>query len=252
MVGLFFCLFLNIFLDLENDSRRRIEFLNSVCYTLNENDNYNQFQIKRHQRKEIIMTAEVVTYMASNQNMEQRIQFELVAQCAPFLKGMRTASVLNVEKSWVRKLYRLIEGTDISCRILVVRGERCLALFYRKHELAERFSVQEVREFLMEYGYEEEELERKITRLSMRMNRYSKNEIAFPHEIGVFLDYPLKDVKAFIKNNGKRSLLTGYWKVYHNPERARLTFLAYDKAKDSAVNEFLIGKSVSEIAKVSA
>lgn len=198
------------------------------------------------------MTAEVVTYMTLNQNKSKRVQFELVMQCAPFLKGMRTASVLNIEKGWVRELYRLIEPTDISCRILVVRKNRCLALFYRKEGLKEALSAREVREFLLKYGYEDEELDKDITRLSVRMNRYSKEEIAFPHEIGVFLDYPLEDVKAFIKNNGKESLLTGYWKVYHNPERARLTFLAYDKATDSAVNEFLIGKNVSEIAKMSA
>lgn len=198
------------------------------------------------------MTAEAVTYMISDQNREQRMQFELVVQCAPFLKGMRKASVLNIEKGWVRELYRLLESTDISCRILVVRKNRCLALFYRKEELRKVLSEQEVRQFLLEYGYEDQELEQNITRLSARMNRYSKEEIAFPHEIGVFLDYPLEDVKAFIKNNGKRSLLTGYWKVYHNPERARLMFHAYDKAKDSAVNEFLIGKAVSEIARMSA
>lgn len=198
------------------------------------------------------MTAEVITYMTLNQDQNQRMQFELVTQCAPFLKGMRKASVLNIEKEWVRELYRLLEPTDISCRILVVRKNRCLALFYRKDGLKEALSARKVRQFLLEYGYEDEELDKDITRLSARMNRYSKEEITFPHEIGVFLDYPLEDVKAFIENNGKKSLLTGYWKVYHNPERARLTFLAYDKAKDSAVNEFLIGKDVSEIAKISA
>ena len=75
------------------------------------------------------MTAEIVTCMALDQNRGKRLQFELVAQCAPFLKGMRRASVLNIEKEWVRELYRLIGPTDISCRILVVRRSRCLALF---------------------------------------------------------------------------------------------------------------------------
>ena len=54
------------------------------------------------------MTAEIVTCMALDQNRGKRLQFELVAQCAPFLKGMRRASVLNIEKEWVRELYRLI------------------------------------------------------------------------------------------------------------------------------------------------
>ena len=178
------------------------------------------------------MTVEVLTYMAADSNREQRIAFALVAQCAPFLKGMRTASVLNIEKGWVRDLYRMINTTDISCRILAVKKESCLALFYREDEDGEPL--------------------RAVTRLSARMNRYAKGEIPFPHEMGVFLGYPLEDVKGFIQNGGRGSLFTGYWKVYHDPERARLTFLAYDKAKDSAVNEFLTGKNIREIARMSA
>ena len=198
------------------------------------------------------MTAEVLTYMAADSNREQRIAFALVAQCAPFLKGMRTASVLNIEKGWVRDLYRMINTTDISCRILAVKKESCLALFYREDELKEMLAAQEIRQFLREHGYEDGEPLRAVTRLSARMNRYAKGEIPFPHEMGVFLGYPLEDVKGFIQNGGRGSLFTGYWKVYHDPERARLTFLAYDKAKDSAVNEFLTGKNIREIARMSA
>ncbi len=109
---------------------------------------------------------------------------------------------------------------------------------------------EKVRRFLGGYGYAHGEPDKDIARLCERMNLYSRKKIPFPHEIGVFLDYPLEDVKAFIRNNGRESLLTGYWKVYHAPERARLIFSAYDKARDSAVNEFLIGKDIKEIAKI--
>lgn len=196
------------------------------------------------------MTAEIIAYMASSQNMERRIQFELAAHCAPFLKGMRRASVLNVEEEWAECLQRLLEPTDITCRILPARRERCLALFYREGELGKMLKEEKVRRFLGGYGYAHGEPDKDIARLCERMNLYSRKKIPFPHEIGVFLDYPLEDVKAFIRNNGRESLLTGYWKVYHAPERARLVFSAYDKARDSAVNEFLIGKDIKEIAKI--
>lgn len=195
------------------------------------------------------MTAEVMAYLAFEQDMERRMEFSLVMQCAPFLKGMRTASILNVDKEWVRGLYRLFESTDISCRILVVRKEKCLVLFYRKTELEKVFADGEVRRFLKGYGYEGQKLSQSITQLSMRMELYVKGKMDFPHEMGIFLDYPLEDVKAFIKNGGRKSILTGYWKVYHDLERAGLTFLAFDKAKDSAVNEFLSGKHICDIVK---
>ena len=196
------------------------------------------------------MTAEIIAYMASSQNLERRIQFELAAHCAPFLKGMRRASILNVEEEWAECLQRLLEPTDITCRILPARRERCLALFYREGELGKMLKEEKVRRFLGGYGYAHGEPDKDIARLCERMNLYSRKKIPFPHEIGVFLDYPLEDVKAFIRNNGRESLLTGYWKVYHAPERARLVFSAYDKARDSAVNEFLIGKDIKEIAKI--
>ena len=49
-----------------------------------------------------------------------------------------------------------------------------------------------------------------------------------------------------------RNLFSGYWKVYNNPGRAKMIFWAYDKAKTSAVNEYLIGKSIRDIAYVAA
>lgn len=195
------------------------------------------------------MTAEVLTYMAANQSVEKRMQFELVVQCAPFLKGMRTASMLNIKRAWIQGLCRLLEPAEISVKILVAGEEKCLVMFYRRERLLRLLSAKEVRRFLMDYGYDGGGLDKDISRLSGRMELYSEEKITFPHEVGVFLDYPLEDVKAFIKNNGKGSIFTGYWKVYHNPYWAGLTFSAYDKARDSAVNEFLIGKNIDEIVR---
>ena len=50
------------------------------------------------------MTAEIIAYMAFEQDMERRMEFSLVMQCAPFLKGMRAASILNVERHWIGDL----------------------------------------------------------------------------------------------------------------------------------------------------
>ena len=42
--------------------------------------------------------------------------------------------------------------------------------------------------------------------------------------------------------------MTGYWKVYSDPAGARMVFKEFDRAKNCAVNEFLTGKSIREIA----
>ena len=46
----------------------------------------------------------------------------------------------------------------------------------------------------------------------------------FPHEIGLFLGYPLGDVIGFIENHGQNCLCSGVWKVYTNPEAAAGAF----------------------------
>lgn len=195
------------------------------------------------------MTAEVISYMMADREGTERMRFEIVSQCAPFLKGMKAASLLNIGRENVRELFGMMEGTGVSFRILPARRERWLALFYRKEELEKALSQREAWGLLSEYGYAEKDAERILARLFMRMFWYSRGEIAFPHEIGVILGYPVRDVRTFISRNGQGSLFTGYWKVYHNPVQAGIAFFAYDKAKDSAVNEFLSGKTIQEIAR---
>lgn len=51
----------------------------------------------------------------------------------------------------------------------------------------------------------------------------------FPHEIGLFLGYPLGDVIGFIENHGQNCLCCGVWKVYTNPEAAAGAFRKFSK-----------------------
>ena len=46
----------------------------------------------------------------------------------------------------------------------------------------------------------------------------------FPHEIGVFLGYPLSDVVGFIENSGRNFTCCGCWKAYGDPQAAQRHF----------------------------
>ena len=180
------------------------------------------------------------------------LQVQLILQCAPFLKGIKIACILNITEENSRELYEILEGTGIKFKILTRNHGKCLVLLYRRESFSRYLKRTDVREFLGSYGYEDVEPEKMLERLSKRVCQYSDGEICFPHEIGAFLDYPIDDVKCFIEKDGKDSLFSGYWKVYNNPGRAKMIFWAYDKAKTSAVNEYLIGKSIRDIAYVAA
>ena len=198
------------------------------------------------------MSKEVVSYMLSGMDNMKSLQVQLILQCAPFLKGIKIACILNITEENSRELYEILEGTGIKFKILTRNHGKCLVLLYRRESFSRYLKRTDVREFLGSYGYENVELEKMLERLSKRVCQYSDGEICFPHEIGAFLDYPIDDVKCFIEKDGKDSLFSGYWKVYNNPGRAKMIFWAYDKAKTSAVNEYLIGKNIRDIAYVAA
>lgn len=198
------------------------------------------------------MSKEVVSYMLSGMDNMKSLQVQLILQCAPFLKGIKIACILNITEENSRELYEILEGTGIKFKILTRNHGKCLVLLYRRESFSRYLKRTDVREFLGSYGYEDVEPEKMLERLSKRVCQYSDGEICFPHEIGAFLDYPIDDVKCFIEKDGKDSLFSGYWKVYNNPGRAKLIFWAYDKAKTSAVNEYLVGKSIRDIACIAA
>ena len=198
------------------------------------------------------MSKEVVSYMLSGMDNMKSLQVQLILQCAPFLKGIKIACILNITEENSRELYEILEGTGIKLKILTRNHGKCLVFLYRHDSFSRYLKRTDVREFLGSYGYEDVEPEKMLERLSKRVCQYSDGEICFPHEIGAFLDYPIDDVKCFIEKDGKDSLFSGYWKVYNNPGRAKLIFWVYDKAKTSAVNEYLVGKSIRDIACIAA
>ena len=76
-------------------------------------------------------------------------------------------------------------------------------------------------------GYRCFDVDSALDTLKSRLNGLD----AFPHEIGVFLGYPLEDVLGFIENGGRNCLSCGCWKVYSNECEALKAFERYEKCK---------------------
>jgi hypothetical protein len=195
------------------------------------------------------MPAEVLSYFLKNSDQKLRLKFQIVLQCAPFLKGLKISSVITVESILYEELEEIFREMDISYRKLCSMEEKSLILFFRAKELQEYLIRPDIRSLLEAFGYHSKDLEPCLSRLSERVCVFSERGMGFPHEIGVFLGYPAEDVSGFIENEGQRYRMSGYWKVYGDISEAQTTFNAYDRAKDHAVNEFLIGKSIQEIAQ---
>ena len=144
----------------------------------------------------------------------------LAFQSAPSMLGIKPANLINIDKNKF--------SVEDNIRLFNTRADvqRCFAKFgYSK--------LTTLGEYLM--------------RLSKRLNENGD----FPHEIGLFLGYPVKDVEGFIENKGENFLLCGCWKVYSNAGRAKKLFNNYDKCRAYLCNKLDQGADIYNALKIS-
>ena len=68
-----------------------------------------------------------------------------------------------------------------------------------------------------------------------------------PHEVGLFLGYPLADVVGFIENEGKNCKCAGCWKVYGNEAAARRRFAQFKACRYIYAYQFQNGRTLSQL-----
>lgn len=88
---------------------------------------------------------------------------------------------------------------------------------------------------------------RHFEKLCARYQKYMKDHLSFPHELGLLLGYPVEDVLGFIRNEGRNYLYCGYWKVYGDVDAARITFDRYNQAKEDAIRLISSGMEIHEL-----
>ncbi len=177
-------------------------------------------------------------------------QHQLVIHGACTLAHMKTGSLFRVYKSQIPNLEECMCYFNDQCSpfgyhicILEENSQSFLVYVYNAHKLSYILSEPSIIKFLSDYGYEVFDIEHALIHLQERLC-----EPTFPHEIGVFLGYPLQDVKAFITPN-KECLLIGYWKVYGNVKNCRKTFHRFDCCKKTMEHKILKGEPLVNILK---
>lgn len=179
----------------------------------------------------------------------KKIQMRIVLQAAPFMKGLKASALIIVPEHLLKETSYLLNMLSVS-QVCLYRNKRKTVLFlYHEEMLPKLLNKREHMEFLRRYGYGCSDKKKMLKRLASRMAAYYCGQAKFPHEIGIFLGYPLKDIQGFIEHGGKNYLLSGYWKVYDNVEQTRELFETYDKARERAVYQLLCGMSLREIAQ---
>lgn len=192
------------------------------------------------------MPVEIVNKLATDG--ENSVELRLIIQNAAVLKGKRISGMLFLNDKELARISMKLHNTNISLIILCTCKKRHLVMVYRAKELEEHLRSKEVSDYLREFGYRRDDFISNLIRLHQRMNSFYNKMKEFPHEVGVFLGYPICDIKGFLENKGERYLHSGYWKIYGNLEETRKKFLSYDEAREIAIDEFLSGRELESIA----
>ena len=178
---------------------------------------------------------------------------KLAFHTAPTLMGIKCASLIALSCSefdidiHLRIFNRRAAERGLKIRIMHLCETRCVLLVYNEKKLYARLREAETAAMLNAEGYDVNGgLEAMLTRLSERMC-----ECEFPHEIGLFLDYPAEDVKGFIANNGCNYKLCGCWKVYGSEEHAKRTFANYEKCRKFLCNKLNEGCDIYRALRIS-
>lgn len=153
----------------------------------------------------------------------------LLLESSEVLGGVKPAnlvSLVNRARPCGRNLYQLWQShhdelsarlTGICFKVLQTR-ERALLLFcYKPDHLETHLAHHGIRVLLKKAGYDTSlSSEALLTELCDRI----VNSDAFPHEIGLFIGYPAKDVAAFMGMINLPFACQGLWKIYGDPRQS--------------------------------
>ena len=198
------------------------------------------------------MPIQEIMKLRTSQDEEAKMALLLAIHCAPILSGSKAANIMTVTVHEFDRIGYLLQGTGIRYRFLKTKGNKGILYLYREKRLRQYLEQEEIQEFLSEFGYDEVNIAKMLNLLSKRIRMYNDQDAVFPHEIGVFLEYPLGDVKGFLANEGKNFMYSGYWKVYQDLQGAVRRFTQYDMERELTIQALMQGKTIREIVLAAA
>lgn len=162
----------------------------------------------------------------------------LALETAEVLAGAKPANLVRVGNReqlcghnlyllWKRYGDQLLEGSDLSVTTMREKREGILLLFYRPDLLEKYLNGRSSTAFLKKAGYGNSlSLEGALQTLK---ERFAQENI--PHEVGVFLGYPLRDVAAFIGWSEKPYSCQNGWKIFGDPRRSLALAEKFDSCR---------------------
>lgn len=153
----------------------------------------------------------------------------LILECAEVLAGVKPANLIslgNRPQLCGRNLYQLWQSHHeetvtrlggLTIMVLQTKERALLLLCYNNNQLERHLAHAGIRTLLHKAGYEADS---SIEALLGELSRRIVSNASFPHEIGLFIGYPAKDVAAFMGLIKLPFVCQCLWKIYGNPEQS--------------------------------
>ncbi len=150
--------------------------------------------------------------------------------CSPTLAGLKCGNLFSdhfasyeemLEE--IREYNHMLSAKGMILIALTYQDHRGLMYLYRPAKLRQSLSGADAQKILKSCGYTSADPVPCLLQLRDKIS--DRNE--FPHEIGLFLNYPPEDVRGFIDEKASNYKLIGTWKVYGDVDRAQKTFDRY-------------------------
>lgn len=234
-------------------------------------------------RANTVSISSSISFQNANNMPENGRTFEsiLVRHCAPTLTGIKPGSIFSIHTTpcvhtlpnqstafmaretahqKVRQWNARLNPTGLSLRLLLERQETgfLIVYLYRRNQLKQTLFDRACQRFLIENGYQihriqtlsDDDLDVLLDDLLAQLARRlrTRTQSDFPHEIGLFLGYPLQDVIGFIQNHGQNFTCSGFWKSYSDPVEMQARFSCYRSCIQSCVRQFQQGIPIEKLA----
>lgn len=175
----------------------------------------------------------------------------MVSYCSCTLAGIKVGSMLSCLKSQFKDLescltyyQKVLDEHGLKIELLATKDTIWIVYIYNPYILSALMEDDKIQKFLSSFGYSSGTLEEKLCFLKERLKKAE-----FPHEIGVFLGYPLDDIQSFMKNEGRDYKLNGDWKVYHDPVKKYALFQLYKDCRIAWMKAFEKEKNIIQILR---
>lgn len=145
--------------------------------------------------------------------------------------GIKPAEILCVSEE--KRNQCLLLRKQVAFIVLGKKDDKYKLFVYNPTKLEETLNQKTVLPYLIQLGYSEAfTLEKYIQTLVLRL----QNNESFPHEIGFFLGYPVKDVLGFMGLVDLPFIKTMGWRMYGNTKTSEQLYYQLKHAKDEILH----------------